>query len=121
MTSDANKKHAHKLVFEARSLLQQVDSLAQVREAAEEAVRLLDQAIQFDSNNVEAWNGRGIVKAMFGNYEEAIIDLDKAIQINPKNARYYRDRGRAKEALGQHEAAKADFQKAKELDPDVGQ
>ena len=79
------------------------------------AKNLFDEAIQLNSNNAQAWFGRGTAYDDLNQYEKALTDLNKAISLDPKNAMAYNNRGVAYELLGKHELAIQDYDKAIEI------
>jgi Flp pilus assembly protein TadD len=75
----------------------------------------LDQAIQLDPDDAEAYNNRGNAFRQNGDLERAIRDYDRAIQLNPNDAYAYINRGLAYARKRENEYAIADFQKVLEL------
>jgi tetratricopeptide (TPR) repeat protein len=74
------------------------------------------KAIELNSNNAEAYDGRGFAKNTKGDFDGAIADYDKAIERNPNYALAYTNRGLTKELKGNHNGAIADWTEAIELD-----
>ncbi|MEZ4740106.1 MAG: phosphosulfolactate synthase [Flavobacteriales bacterium] len=52
---------------------------------AEQALIHYDQSIALDSNWVDAWIGRGVVKDMQGRLPEAVKDLEYAVKLAPEH------------------------------------
>ena len=72
------------------------------------------------SDDVLAYNDRGIAKAALGRYEDAIADYDEAIRLKPDYAEAYYNQGNAKGALGRNDEARQDFEKVRDLARDAG-
>jgi tetratricopeptide (TPR) repeat protein len=58
-----------------------------IAEAPKLALRDFELAIELDSSNGDAYNGRGFVRASMGRYREAIHDAVKAIECGPRSPR----------------------------------
>ena len=85
------------------------------------AAKLFDDAVQLNSNNAQAYFGRGTAYDDLGQYERAIKDFDKAIQLNPNYDYAYNNRGGAYADLGQYERAIQDYDKAIQLNPNLAE
>ena len=83
----------------------------------EEAIKLLDRAINMDKENTLAYYQRGRAKAGMGNYKDAIADFDITIKLQNDYAPVYVERADAKRKLGDEEGAKKDMDIAVKLDP----
>jgi serine/threonine protein kinase/tetratricopeptide (TPR) repeat protein len=55
----------------------------QAVDAPKLALRDFELAIELDSKNSDAYNGRGLVRARLGRYREAIQDADTALRLGP--------------------------------------
>jgi tetratricopeptide (TPR) repeat protein len=84
---------------------------------SEEAIKLLDGALQQNPNLTDAYIERGKAKSNLQKHKEAIEDYDRALQHNPNSVEAYINRGKAKQISKQYEAAMKDFDRAIELDP----
>jgi len=78
----------------------------------------LDQSIDSDSSDAEAWNSQGIALGNIGNYEGALAAHERATELAPEDPMLWYNRGVALADLGRHEEALAAFNRAIELDPD---
>ena len=75
--NEDNKFLSNQKVDDARKLYSQNDYSG--------AVKLFDEAIQLNSNNSEAWRGRGTAYSHMEQYERAMQDFDKALELNPND------------------------------------
>jgi len=82
-----------------------------------EAIKVYNQAIRQNPDDVNAYNNRGSAYERAGDYHQAIADYDKAIELKPRDAEIYYNRGIAHGKADQPEHAIADFTKAIELNP----
>lgn len=78
----------------------------------EEAIILLDKAIEIDPHNIYALLNRGVDKSILGDYKGAIDDYSKIIEIDSDNALAYLNRGKNKKRLKDYNSAIEDFEKA---------
>ena len=60
--------------------------------ALNEAERVFDTMISERSEDAGAWNGKGSVEALRGNYQQALHFVDRALDINPNYEAAKRDR-----------------------------
>jgi tetratricopeptide (TPR) repeat protein len=81
-----------------------------------EALGAYECAIQLDSNNAAAYNGRGNVKRQLQDYAQAIVDYNKAIELDSSIAIFYNNRGWSYYNLGNLDLALDDFNEAITLD-----
>jgi Flp pilus assembly protein TadD len=51
----------------------------------EQAIRCYDQIIEINSNEFEAWRGKGLILNVQEKFDEAIICFDKALEIEPND------------------------------------
>jgi tetratricopeptide (TPR) repeat protein len=96
----------------------QYDKLARERlenENFEEALALLDQALQLNAKSAKTFNARGYAHLRLRNYQPAIADFTDAIRLNPSYANAYHNRAVARRAVGQAQEAKADDREADKL------
>jgi tetratricopeptide (TPR) repeat protein len=82
----------------------------------------LDQALEdytfaltFDPSLAQAWNNRGVVHYLQGEYEAALRDYTKALELKPDYAEAWNNRGNARLDKGAHVEAIADFDQALKL------
>ena len=73
-----------------------------------------------DPNDIDAYNDRGILYALFGQYDRALEDYGRALALNPAFAEAYFNRGGLYSKAGQTELARADYQKACDLGYEQG-
>ena len=73
-----------------------------------------------DSGYVFAFDNRGLMKYIGGDYRGAIADFSAAIVIDPENPLPYKHRGYARHDLRDYDGAISDYSKALELDPKAG-
>lgn len=83
----------------------------------ESAIKLYNESIELNPNNIFAYNNRGRSYRALNQYELAIQDFNKAIQLNPNDALAYFNRGCAYDNLGKYEQAVQDYSKAVQLNP----
>lgn len=84
----------------------------------DEALKLVDSALELEPDNASFRDTRGWIFYRLGRYEEALSEVQKAMQIESNNAELYEHLGYIYQALNQHlEAARA-WKKAAELEPD---
>jgi tetratricopeptide (TPR) repeat protein len=84
---------------------------------SDEAIKLLDSALQQDLNLVGAYLERGKARSNLHKYQEAIEDYNRALQYNPNLVEAYINRGKAKQFLKQYQEAMKDFDRAIEINP----
>jgi len=85
-------------------------------EFSPKALEIVNQVLQKDPNNFEAYRIMGYAYEIQESFEKAIISYNKAISIDPNNAAIYNSRGHAYELMGQYQLAKDDYLKAYQLD-----
>ncbi len=88
----------------------------------DKAIKLMDQAIQLDPNNANAFYDRGVAYAELAEdgvmgIDRAIADYDQAIQLDPNNASAFYRRGAAYADKNQNDRAIQDYDQAVKLDP----
>ena len=83
----------------------------------EEAIKLIDEAIEKDNNDAYLYLNRGKLYAMINMHDKAVEDFNKFIELNPKNEKIYFSIGLLKAKLEKYEEAIEDFNKAIELNP----
>lgn len=78
----------------------------------EEAILLLDKAIEKDPENIYALFNRGVDKSILEDYKGAIYDYTKIIEIDSDNTLAFLNRGKNKTRLEDYQGAIDDFEKA---------
>ena len=76
------------------------------------AIEDYSKAIEIDPDYAEAYNNRGFVYDVMGEYGQAIDDFNKAIELVPDYAKAYYNRGVTYVKQGRNDEALADFEKA---------
>lgn len=74
-------KSSQELTQEARNLLQ--------KQKYEEAILLLNKAIDKNAKNAEAFNARGVALFELGKYNDARLDYEQAIRLDSSNYKPY--------------------------------
>ena len=87
------------------------------RDKLDEAVAVLDKAIDLDSKMAKAYAHRCACYCDLDEYAKAIEDANQAVALAPEKANAYLWRADAAHRLGQNESAIADLNKALQLDP----
>ncbi|GAB4123732.1 MAG: hypothetical protein OHK0045_03650 [Raineya sp.] len=85
----------------------------------EEAILLLNKAIDKNAKNADAFNARGVALFELGKYNDALLDYQQAIELSPANYKPYFNRAELYRALKQWDEALKDYQKAIDLDPQI--
>jgi tetratricopeptide (TPR) repeat protein len=78
----------------------------------EEAIVLLDKAIEKDPKNIYALLNRAVDKSMLEDYEGAISDYTKVLEIDSDNTLAYFNRGNNKQRLDDYNGAIIDYNAA---------
>ena len=81
----------------------------------DDAIADYTEAIRLNPDYAEAYNNRGFIHNMKGDYDDAIADYTEAIRLNPKNPNCYCNRGIAYENKDDFACANVDYQKYIEL------
>ncbi|MCP4367117.1 MAG: tetratricopeptide repeat protein [Deltaproteobacteria bacterium] len=81
------------------------------------AISELNNAINLNPNNADAYINRGKTHAKQGEHNKAILDYSRAIDINPNSDEAYINRGRSQASNGEHNKAISDYSKAIETNP----
>jgi tetratricopeptide (TPR) repeat protein len=116
-------KDTGKTVADTSRELEQARSL--ISEAAEqgalknydEAISLCNRAIAVSPNYPNAYNQRGIIYGLKGQFDKALADYAMAIKLNPYNSLLYYNRGIAYYRKNDFDSAIESFNKAIELSP----
>lgn len=80
------------------------------------ALQEINKAIQFDPDNAEYYNDRGVTLQALRRYKDALKDNKKAIDLQPNNACYHDSLGVTYHELEQYDKALEEACKAIELD-----
>lgn len=83
----------------------------------EEAILLLNKAIDRNPKNADAFNARGVALFELGKYNDAFLDYQQAIELAPKNYRPYFNRAELYRNLKQWQEALKDYNQAIGLAP----
>jgi tetratricopeptide (TPR) repeat protein len=83
----------------------------------EEAIQAFSTAIEIIPQDYQAYNYRGVARALMGKYDEAIADYSKALEIRPRYAEAYNNRGFARTQNGDLGNALNDYTRALEINP----
>jgi len=82
-----------------------------------DAVRAYNQAIKMDPDNPIAWNNKGLILAVAGNFNESMRCHMKAFELDPKHVDAISNIGMAHTKLGNLEEAIEWYDKAIKIDP----
>ncbi|MEL7039056.1 MAG: tetratricopeptide repeat protein [Cyanobacteria bacterium J06592_8] len=85
------------------------------------AIIRLNQAVELNPGQVEAYLNRGVAYSELESHGSAIANYDKAIQLSPNNADAYYYRGDEYLQAGNAPKALADYNKAIQLNPNYSQ
>lgn len=97
--------------FELVEKTSRIDSL-------ELQIKQYRQALQIDSNYVDAWNNLGVAYYYYGNLDSAVYCIRKALDKNPDYPPAHNNAGFILDAMGDYQKAIAHYQKAIHLRPD---
>ena len=87
------------------------------QERYEQALGVLDQILEIDSDNVKALNHNGSLLVKMENFQQSLEYFDKAIIIEPNNIKILKNKAIALSHLNQHAKAIAIYEKILELEP----
>lgn len=104
-------KTSKQLTEEARILLQ--------KQRYEEAILLLNKAIDKNPENADAFNARGVALFELGKYKDALLDYEQAIRLDSQNYKPFYNRGEVYRVQKKYEQAIADYNRAICLAPSV--
>lgn len=105
---------------QAAKLLEQGKTLIELQRY-EEAINILDQALQIDSKYPEAWVKRGQALSKLQKYEEAQKSYEEALKIKSEYSQAWYERGLALENLNRYELAQESLIKAIEIQPNYAE
>jgi len=83
----------------------------------DEAIKAFSMAIEIIPGDYQAYNSRGVVWALKGDFDKAIDDYNKALNIRPGYSEAYNNRGYARTQKGDLKAALDDYSQALEMNP----
>ncbi len=83
----------------------------------DEAIKAFSTAIEIIPRDYQAYNYRGVARALNGDFDRAIADYDKALQIRPRYAEAHNNRGFARTQKGDLQGALNDYSRALEINP----
>ena len=95
--------------------------IAAQRKHPQDAIELIDRALQLRPDHAEALSNRGVALAELGRHEEALVSYDRALQLKPGYAEAHNNRGMALWSLNRHEGALASYDHAIKLVPDYAE
>lgn len=75
------------------------------------------QAIAFNPEHADAYNGRATARLRMGQLDAALVDMNKAVDLQPQAAYLLGNLGYVQMLKGERESAAQSFQKALEMDP----
>jgi tetratricopeptide (TPR) repeat protein len=82
----------------------------------QEAIKLLNEALSYDSLNYNAYIKRGFVKGSIGNYEGELADYNTVLNYDSAHVQAYLSRGSAYSKLKKYDLAMNDFNKVIKFD-----
>ena len=83
----------------------------------DEAVKAFSTAIEIIPQDYQAYNYRGVARALKGDFDRAMADYNKALKIRPRYAEAYNNRGFARTQMGDLQQALNDYSRALEINP----
>jgi cell division septation protein DedD len=83
----------------------------------DEAIKAFSTAIEIIPGDYQAYNSRGVARALKGDFDGAIDDYNKALEIRPRYAEAYNNRGYARTEKGKLQAALDDYDKSLKINP----
>jgi len=83
----------------------------------DEAIKAFSTAIEIIPRDYQAYNYRGVTRALKGDFDKAIADYNKALKIRPRYAEAYNNRGFAHTQKGDLQRALNDHSRALEINP----
>lgn len=98
-----------------RASKEMADIFTYLLSMSHDAIQVLDQAIQLDPQNADAWSEKGYALTELGKYDEAMQVLDQAIQLDPQNAEAWGYKSYTLELHIKTAEAEAAYTKANEL------
>ncbi|MFQ5838209.1 MAG: tetratricopeptide repeat protein [Thermoplasmata archaeon] len=103
--------------------LEKVDDLLMKAESAaygedyEEALRLYDEVLEMDQQEIRAWDGKAKILTRLSRFSEAAQCYEKSLQVKPGDTEAWLNRGRALREQGRLGEALRSFEEALKLGP----
>lgn len=95
--------------------------IAALQKDWDQALRLIDLAIECNPQNGVAHSNRGNILVELGRSEEALLAYENAINLQPSYAEAHSNRGNVLQALGRYQEALTSYEKAVQIDPNYAQ
>ncbi|MGD9240677.1 MAG: SPOR domain-containing protein [Desulfobacterales bacterium] len=83
----------------------------------DEAIKAFSTAIEIIPLDYQAYNYRGVARALKGDFDKAMADYNIALKIRPRYAEAYNNRGFAHTQMGDLKQALNDYSRALEINP----
>jgi len=83
----------------------------------DEAIKAFSTAIEIIPLDYQAYNYRGVARALKGDFDTAMADYKKALKIRPRYAEAYNNLGFARTQMGDLKQALNDYSRALEINP----
>ena len=83
----------------------------------DQAIKAFSTAIEIIPQDYQAYNYRGVARALKGDFDQAMADYNKALKIRPRYAEAYNNRGFARTQMGDLQKALHDYSRALEINP----
>ena len=114
----------HCTLFITAGCTSSTDYLAQGRKLLREgksweAVQVLNQAVEADADNADAFNTRGVAYFELKEYNNALLDYEQALKVLPDFYSPYYNRALLKTTQGDIQGALNDYSQAIRLAPDT--
>ncbi len=87
------------------------------RDRPDEAIALLEEAVDADRQLAGAWNALGVARLQTGEAELARLALNRAVELDPTNHQVWYNRGLLRCQIGDLDGGIEDFEHAAGLDP----
>jgi tetratricopeptide (TPR) repeat protein len=81
------------------------------------ALSVIEEVLEFDPEDFEAWTRKGCLLRLMGNREEAMVAVEKALSMNAECALAWRARGALLRDDGQHQEGLDCYLRSLQLDP----
>jgi tetratricopeptide (TPR) repeat protein len=98
-------------------LVQQANILQNTKKP-DEALKVINQAIEQDPTNTEAWNTKATILLKFGNREGAIKALNETVKLNPDDVFAWHTMGITYSKMNKYEDAISAYDQEIRLNPD---
>lgn len=87
------------------------------KEYAEKAIKVINESLEINPNNAEAYRVMAYSYEISEDYENAILNYEKSIELDSTNAITFAGLGHTYNLLGEDELAEINYKKALENDP----